>query len=278
MRVQISSLAGRDTNVMIYGETGTGKEVAARALHSISECSMQPFVAVNSSLVDEPGTGISLFGSADCPSIFDRAKEGILFLDNVEGLSEQVQTRLLRVLEDRKYRTSTQENYHFVRCRVLSSASPSLDKALADGRFRDDLFYRLRSDFVTLPALRNRKGDCAMLFEQFARNAAEEAGQPLQRLSPETLVWVMSQPWPGNIRELKDTAIRWAIQFNGIDDNSNQHHEQSLGDQVKAFERSVILSALNLNQFDIRRTAESLKTPRKTLTDKMAKYGLQKPE
>ena len=276
VRRHVSALAARDTNVLILGETGAGKEVVARALHAISEHSMQPFVAVNALLIDDPAGGQSLFGDDQGPGLFERAGEGTLFLDKIEELAEQTQSKLLRVLEERRYRTGNAPSYSQVRCRIVCAAKPALADHVVSGRFRDDLYYRLRSDLVEVPPLRSRKADSAMLFEHFARLAAQQANLPERQLSPQTLAWVMSQDWPANVRELKDAANRWGLGESLGDRRDGSAQAQSLSQQVAEFERTLVLSTLEAHNFDIRATAEALQTPRKTLTDKIAKYGLAK--
>ena len=195
---------------MVSGETGVGKEVVARAIHAISDRSLQPFVAVNSALIDEPGAGQSLFGDAEELGLFERAKDGTLFLDDVETMPAAVQSKLLRVLEERQYRKSGQQGYQDVRCRIVASAKPTIEGQLANGQFRDDLFYRLRAEAVDVPPLRHRKADGAMLFEHFVIEVAQETERPAREVSPEILAWVMSQPWHGNVRELRASARQWA--------------------------------------------------------------------
>ena len=274
LRRRLSEIAIRDTNLVVSGETGVGKEVVARAIHAISDRSLQPFVAVNSALIDEPGAGQSLFGEAEEPGLFERAKDGTLFLDDVETMPAAVQSKLLRVLEERQYRKSGQQGYQDVRCRIVASAKPTIEGQLANGQFRDDLFYRLRAEAVDVPPLRHRKADGAMLFEHFVIEVAQETERPAREVTPEVLAWVMSQPWHGNVRELRASARQWARGEQLGMTNDMREPGRSLSEQVADFESALIQSALEAHDFDIRSTGETLKTPRKTLTDKIAKYGL----
>ena len=189
LRRQLSTLGGSDTDVLITGETGAGKEVAARALHSISAQSMQSFVPVNCAALDGTDINEQLFGIED-PSglgastvgLFERANKGTLFLDEIESMPPDTQGRLLRILEERRFRRVGGQSYVALNLRVVAAAKTDLAEAMDSGEFRSDLYYRLSASHVRVPPVRERGADRVVLFEHFL---AESEGAPV--LSPATV-------------------------------------------------------------------------------------------
>ena len=282
LRRQLSTLGGSDTDVLITGETGAGKEVAARALHSISAQSMQSFVPVNCAALDGTDINEQLFGIED-PSglgastvgLFERANKGTLFLDEIESMPPDTQGRLLRILEERRFRRVGGQSYVALNLRVVAAAKTDLAEAMDSGEFRSDLYYRLSASHVRVPPVRERGADRVVLFEHFL---AESEGAPV--LSPEDMTRILSYDWPGNVREIRNVAGQFALGLPILaEDRAGAPaagERRDLASQVADFERSVLEKELHLAAGDLKQVMERLGLPRKTLADKLAKYNLRR--
>lgn len=282
LRRQLSTLGGSDTDVLITGETGAGKEVAARALHSISAQSMQSFVPVNCAALDGTDINEQLFGIED-PSglgastvgLFERANKGTLFLDEIESMPPDTQGRLLRILEERRFRRVGGQSYVALNLRVVAAAKTDIAEAMDSGEFRSDLYYRLSASHVRVPPVRERGADRVVLFEHFL---AESEGAPV--LSPEDMTRILSYDWPGNVREIRNVAGQFALGLPILaEDRAGAPaagERRDLASQVADFERSVLEKELHLAAGDLKQVMERLGLPRKTLADKLAKYNLRR--
>lgn len=217
-------VAGSNANVLITGETGTGKEVLARAIHKWGDRKNGPFVAINCSAIPETLLEGELFGynkgaftgaTERKPGLFEEANGGTLFLDEIGDLPLPLQTKLLRVLQERKIKRLGENQFRDIDVRIVAATHKNLPRAVGDGSFREDLFFRLNVIPITLPALRDRREDVVPLAESFLRKFAAVHGVPVRGFSPDVLEHFLSYPWPGNIRELENTVERAVLLCDG---------------------------------------------------------------
>ena len=216
---QIRNIAGYDYPVHISGETGTGKELVAAALHSESQRSQGPFVPINCGALPEGLIESELFGHVkgafsgairDKKGRFELADGGTVFLDEVGDLTKPVQVKLLRFLQEGEFERVGGEKTVSVNVKVTSATNKDLKKEVRANRFRDDLYYRLNVIPIHLPPLRERKSDIPLLIEHFLKEAAKRNGQKPRRISIEALTLLTAYRWPGNVRELQN-AIQYAV-------------------------------------------------------------------
>jgi DNA-binding NtrC family response regulator len=214
LRKLVARLAGADCTVLIRGETGSGKELVARALHELSGRRDEPFIAANCSAL--PGTLIEslIFGhergaftGADrrVRGQLELARGGTVLLDEIAEMSVQLQAKLLRVLEDRRFRPLGSETELPVRARILAATHVDLERRLADGTFREDLFYRLNVVTIEVPPLSERKDDIIELIAEFASELPRKL-----KFTEDATAWLTDRPWPGNVRELRNVVERVA--------------------------------------------------------------------
>ena len=292
LREQIGALAGINSDVLILGETGAGKEVVARALHDLSNRRAGPFVAINAGALAESVVESELFGheqgaftGAQKRRIgkFEFANGGTLFLDEIESMSLEVQVKLLRLLQERVVERLGGNQLIPLDIRVIAATKEDLRQAADQGRFRADLYYRLNVAPLRIPALRERGEDALLLFQHFAEAASSRHGLAERSLQPSQRAALLRHPWPGNVRELQNAAERFALGLEldldlqaqatapVFDEESNS---AGLNAQVEAFERSLISAELSRSHSSLRSLAEALGVPRKTLHDKLRKHGL----
>ena len=217
LRRMARGIASSDADVLVCGETGSGKAMLALSLHEASPRAAASFVALHCDALDD-----ALFDSA----LTMQVKGGTLFLHEIEKLSLERQFKLLRVLQQRVLQSSSGSGMCAVDCRVIVGSSADLHALSSRGQFRADLYHHLSVVTMNLPPLRERREDIAQLFESFAQQAAEQHQRPLQRLSPEHLQALMTHTWPGNVRELRQLAERMTLGLAmglGLD----MHHETS---------------------------------------------------
>ncbi|NOH62000.1 sigma-54 dependent transcriptional regulator [Vibrio sp. RE88] len=288
LRETISHIADTDADILLFGETGTGKELVARSIHEQSSRRDANFVAINCGAVPENLIESELYGhekgaftGAETKRIgkFEHAQGGTLFLDEIESMPMQAQIRLLRVLQERVIERVGSNELLPLDIRVIAATKVDLKKAAEAGEFRQDLYYRLNIVTLDLPALRERKEDIAALFHHFLLVAASRYGKSAPALPNSALSQLLSHDWPGNVRELRNAAERFVLlgklaQFGESTEQSNQ--PLSLATQVAEFERSAIEQALLESGGSIKQTMDKLSLARKTLYDKMQRYGLDK--
>ena len=220
---QIREVASVDWTVLIEGETGSGKELAARAIHDSSGRRRAPFVPVNCAGLTDSLLGSQLFGHkrgsftgavSDQKGVFESANGGTVFLDEIGDISSAVQTNLLRVLETREVTRIGEATPRKVDVRIIAATNRDLAEAVQSGEFRTDLLYRIRAARITVPALRDRQSDIPLLASEFLRTSAAAAGKTLEAISGEAMKLLLAHPWPGNVRELKG-ALEFAALHSG---------------------------------------------------------------
>ena len=290
----IQRVAPTRASVLITGETGTGKELVARAVHDLSPRAEKPFVAVNCSAI--PGTLLEaeLFGHMrgsftgavqSRKGLIEEAAGGTLFLDEISTLSEDVQVKLLRVLEDRRVQRVGSNAPVAVDFRLVAASNTDLGGLVAAGRFREDLFFRLDVFPIPVPPLRDRKDDIPLLAAHFMARFAGEHGIEAPRLSPLTVARMMAYDWPGNVRELENYIERSVIMYpgaNGIPfdlpraashDGASAVGRALEGEwSMERLEREYLLAVLERHSWQQGAVAEMLGINRRTIYRKLKQY------
>ncbi len=289
----IQTVAKTDTTVMIRGESGTGKELIARAIHSNSSRRYFPIVAVNCGALAEGILESELFGherGAFTGAQYRRkgkielADGGTLFLDEVGNIDVKTQMDLLRVIETKQFARVGGNDVIRVDFRVICATNKDLEKAVADGTFREDLYYRLNVFSVFIPPLRERKGDIPLLANHFVQKYSRAMGKPINTISPEAMDTIVRYNWPGNVRELENAIERAmvvglppAIRPEDLPYQLTEKNHILPSGSLAAVEKAHIASVLDQNRWNISRSAEILQIDRVTLYNKIEKYGLKKP-
>lgn len=290
LREDILHLAGFDMPVMILGETGTGKDVVARALHDLSERAAGPFVAVNCATISPDHVDRLMFGDADGrPGYFKAADGGTLFLDELALFPADLQGKLLRALETHEIMPVGSIEPCKVNIRVLSATNEDPTALMADGIVREDLIYRLNNMTISLSPLRERADDIALLFTSFLHHVAGVYEISPPDLSPDDLATLFGHDWPGNVRELRHVAERFALlsrrgacRVSQVLHPGPGPHEEldampgTLREAVAAFERQMIAKAIQAHDGRMNDVAASLGIGRRTLNEKIVKLNLDK--
>ncbi|MFM8378256.1 MAG: sigma-54 dependent transcriptional regulator [Planctomycetia bacterium] len=299
----IDRVAASSVDVLVTGETGTGKELVARALHQRSRRAAAPFVPVDCGAIPDTLMESEFFGhergaftGADARrmGLVEFADGGTLFLDEVGELPLALQAKLLRVLQERRVRRVGARQENPVDVRVVAATSRAIDQMVEQGEFRRDLFYRINVVRIDLPPLRQRGDDIGLLAEHFANRAAQEAGRSVRGLSTDVYQVLRGYPWPGNVRELHN-VVRRAIAMTrspmaGIDDLPDEivaAAGRAVGDEsatpgffaqraehVARFERQTITDLLSRHAGDVTAAAREARLPRGTLYRLMKSHGL----
>ena len=213
----IAKVADTDSTILIQGESGTGKELVARALHFNSRRQHHPFVAINCSALPENLLESELFGHKkgaftgavqDKMGLFEEAQNGTIFLDEINSMAQTLQTKLLRVLQERVIRRVGDTKSIPISVRVLAASNESLHEKILTGNFREDLYYRLAVIPIDIPPLRERLEDIPLLAQHFLQKISVQNGSSLPKIEPEALEALSSYPWPGNVRELENAIER----------------------------------------------------------------------
>ncbi|NWD48888.1 sigma-54-dependent transcriptional regulator [Pseudomonas gingeri] len=282
LRRQVLELAPLPVNVLIRGETGSGKELVARCLHDFGPRAGKPFVALNCAAIPEPLFEAELFGhesgaftGAQGKRIgkLEYADGGTLFLDEIESMPLAQQVKLLRVLQEQKFERLGSNQSIAVDLRIVAATKPDLLEEARAGRFREDLAYRLTVAELRLPPLRERREDIPLLFEHFAQSAATRLGRATTALSGPQLSRLLSHDWPGNVRELANAAERSVLGL-GEPEPQGSDPGQSLAARQEAFEAQCLRSALTRHKGDIKAVLEELQLPRRTFNEKLQRHGL----
>lgn len=287
LRYRLRALAATDTDILIIGETGTGKEVAARALHDISLRAEKPFVAINCAALPAALMESELFGHEAGAfhgatraryGKFEHARGGTVLLDEIGLMPDNLQIKLLRVIQERVITRLGSNETIPLDVRFIATSKADLEAEVAAGRFRADLLYRLNVVTLRLPSLAARREDIPLLFLQLVREAAARYRQAEIDVPPQLIGDISRQDWPGNVRELRNAADRFVL---GLDRNINEDAFTGtalagLSAQVADFEKSLISGALLTHGGSLKAVYETLGISRKTLYDKMRRYGLDK--
>lgn len=284
LRAQLQAVAETDTDVLIEGATGTGKEVAARALHAASDRATKPFVAVNCAALPETLIESELFGHApgafagairERYGKFRHARGGTLFLDQIDAIPLPLQGKLLTALQDRAITPLGSNEAVPMDLRVIAASRQDLAQAAAEGKFRDDLLYRLNVVTMRMPPLSERREDIPGLFQILMAGASTRHNRPVPPITPDALADLATRDWPGNIRELRNEAERAIL---GLGRDGTVPEIGRLADQMAAHERSLIAATLSAQGGSIKATYETLGISRKALYEKMQKHGLDRSD
>jgi DNA-binding NtrC family response regulator len=286
VRQLVADLGNSAADILIFGETGTGKELVARCLHEAGPRRNGNFVAINCGGLPETLFESEIFGheagaytGAGKRRIgkIEHASGGTLFLDEIESMPVAMQIKLLRVLQERSLERLGSNTPIPVDCRVIAATKADLKELSDQGRFRADLYYRLNVATLPLPPLRERREDVPLLFEHFLLQGAARHGRAVPAATPARLNCLMAYDWPGNVRELRNVADRCVL---GIESGcppfatAAPTAPRPLAETVEAFERALIADALERNGGSLARTAEALSVAKTTLHDKIRKYRL----
>ncbi|KZX70624.1 C4-dicarboxylate ABC transporter [Vibrio sp. HI00D65] len=291
IRKQVLALSHTGVDTIINGETGTGKEVIARALHHFSRRKAKPFVAINCGGMTESIIESELFGheagsftSANKKRIgkIEQANGGTLFLDEIESMPIAVQIKLLRVIQERVIERVGGNELIPVDIVVVAASKADLAGLSESGEFRADLFYRLNIASLNLPALRQRKEDIQVLFRHFVIQASHKYKTRPSTIYPEQIQQLCRHEWPGNVRELRNVADRFILGIVGDGFDLQSPICESTGEdfafekQMEQYERNVLTEALIESAGNINEVSSKLNLPRKTLYRKMKKHQLDK--
>ncbi|MDU9414660.1 sigma-54 dependent transcriptional regulator [Pseudomonas sp. zfem005] len=285
LRELIANVADTAANVLIEGETGTGKELVARCLHDYSRRQPQQFVALNCGGLPENLFDSEIFGheahaftGAGKRRIgkIEHAHNGTLFLDEIESMPMNLQIKFLRVLQEQTLERLGSNQPIPVDCRVVAATKADLDEQGKAGQFRSDLYYRLNVVTLELPPLRDRREDILLLFDHFLQLASLRFDRAMPEIDRATVSSLMAHDWPGNVRELRNVAERYALGLpvfkkTGLALDSN---EPSFAEAVEAFERNLLGDALERHGGNLSQAAIALGMAKTTLFDKVKKYGL----
>lgn len=297
LRSQVDRAAKSNSRVLITGESGSGKELVARLLHSLSNRASKPFIEVNCAAIPQELIESELFGheKGSFTGAFERKKGkfeladgGTLFLDEIGDMSLQTQAKVLRIIETQEFQRIGGNSNIKVDVRIIAATNKDLQREVRKGNFREDLFFRLNVIPLSVPPLRDRKEDIPLLIEYFVRTISEEYGQKPKRINPEAISILQNYDWPGNVRELKNTIERLLIMtpseiitdkdininLGSVAEMTNYFRYRTLKEARDAFERDFIRSKLQENNWNISKTAEQLDIERSNLHRKIKAYNI----
>lgn len=304
---KITKVAASDSTVLITGESGTGKELIARAIHCLSKRSNGPMITINCGAIPSELLESELFGHEKGSFTgahktrmgrFEMAAGGTIFLDEIGDMNPMLQVKLLRAIQEQTFERVGGEKPISVDIRIVSATNKNLKKAVEEGSFRDDLFYRLNVIPIHIPPLRERTGDIALLCSYFLERFSERMEEPVKKISDKVASLLEAYAWPGNVRELENLMERLSVMVDGdaikVDDlpenismipeipaNKNLpdgfQFDESIGfnDAVDNFQRHLILKALKKTGGVKAKAAELLKINRTTLVEKIKKLEIE---
>ncbi|MEK1930160.1 MAG: sigma-54 dependent transcriptional regulator, partial [Pararhizobium sp.] len=286
LRYRLRAIGATDADTLIIGETGVGKEVVARALHDISARADRPLIAINCAALPENLIESELFGheAGAFPGAlrprygkFEHGRGGTILLDEIGSMPFDLQAKFLRVLQERVITRLGSNEPVPLDVRFIATSKVDLEAEVAAGRFRADLLYRLNVATLHVPSLAQRKSDIPLLFLQLVREAAARYMRNDIDVPPDLVTEIAERTWPGNVRELRNAADRLVL---GLDPKPEETPapagRQRLADKVAAYERGIIAGALAAHGGSLRPVYEQLGISRKTLYEKMQRYGLDK--
>jgi PAS domain S-box-containing protein len=297
----LPQVSASDATVLILGETGTGKELLARAIHNLSPRKNKPFVAVNCGALPDTLLESELFGymrgaftgaAKDKPGRFALAEGGTVFLDEIGDISPALQVRLLRVLQEKTYEPLGGTRVLHANVRVVAATHRDLAEQIRKGAFREDLFYRLNVVKVELPPLRKRKEDIPLLVEHFVARFNLRQGKAVAGVAPDVMALLMAHDYPGNVRELENVIERafvlcgaghierghLPLELTGQSPSVPASAGESMAAQTRAAEAQAIRAALEQSGFNRLAAARALGLHKSTLFRKMKALGLERPE
>lgn len=297
----VRRVAGIDVDVLILGETGTGKELVARSVHELSSRGSQPFVPINCGAIPDNLLESELFGyergaftGADRPrqGLLESANGGTFFLDEIGDLPAILQAKLLRVLQERKLRRVGGNAEVEIDVRIVAATARDLDQMVQAERFREDLFYRINVVRIDLPPLRERGDDLGLLAESFAERFSRDMGRPVPAFSPQAWSLLRRHHWPGNVRELQN-VIRRAITLTdrdvispddlpvsllaAVDQSDTGQHRGFIelrNEYVARFEREYFISLLKRHNGHVQAATTEAGLPRGTIYRLMKRHGI----
>lgn len=286
LRGQIDAVAATDADVLVVGETGSGKEVVARALHDYGPRSRGHFVAINCAALPAEIFESELFGHE--PGAFtgaqkqrigklEHANGGTVFLDEIESMPLDLQAKLLRTIEQRSVERLGSNQTIPLDVRFVAATKYDLETEGAKGKFRADLYYRLNVITLAIPPLRERKDDIALLFFHLARDARARYRREIPDIDPTLEAELVVRDWPGNVRELRNFADRFVLgMWNGSEfgREADTDQQSNLANRVAAFEKAAIEAELSRNDGQLKPVYEALGISRKGLYDKIKRHGI----
>jgi len=288
LRSEIIDLSSTDANVMLLGETGTGKELIAKALHDLGRRSAEPFVPLNCAAVPLAKFEEILFGIADTNSgLLEKSEGGTLFIDELGVIPPEMQAKLLRVIETRQYTPINSSKIETANIRIVSAGQSDLEDMVKRGDFREDLFYRLNTIMLNMSPLRDRKDDIVPLFMHYLQVFASTYEAETPSLSSGDIATLLAHDWPGNVRELRNACERHIIaarhgagSIDGAlrDGKESLDTPETLREAVASFERQLIGKALKKNEGRMDDVATVLGIGRRTLNEKIVKLNLDKED
>ena len=286
LRYRLRAIGATDADTLIIGDTGVGKEVVARALHDISGRAAKPFIAINCAALPDNLIESELFGheAGAFPGAlrprygkFEHGRGGTILLDEIGSMPFDLQAKFLRVLQERVITRLGSNEPVPLDVRFIATSKVDLEAEVAAGRFRADLLYRLNVATLHVPSLAQRQADIPLLFLQLVREAAARYLRSDVEVPPALMTEIAGRSWPGNVRELRNAADRLVLGLDvSPDEASSQNGPQRLADRVAMYERGLIASALAAHGGILKPVYEQFGISRKTLYEKMQKYGLDK--
>jgi two-component system response regulator GlrR len=290
---QVSHVARTDSTIFIYGESGTGKELIAKAIHLASNRKDKPFVGINCAAIPETLLESELFGHEkgaftgairDSKGLFTQAHEGTIFLDEISDMPLSIQAKLLRVLQEKQFYPIGSEKPVEVDARVIVATNKDLETEMKEGRFREDLFYRIHVIPIHLPPLRERKEDIPLLVEYFLKTFSHEMKKEVKGIAPTAMQKLMLYDWPGNVRELKN-IIEYAVAMTRqevISEDLILHSESipqeslmSLKEARDTFEKGYVIRLLELSRGNVSKAATLAGKYRADFYNLLKKYNIR---
>ncbi|MCL4105174.1 UNVERIFIED_CONTAM: hypothetical protein GTU68_018881 [Idotea baltica] len=287
LRKTVRAIAATDADVLITGDTGTGKDVTAHAMHDLSTRGAHPFVHINCAALPVDLVESELFGheagafpGAMRPRFgkLEHARQGTVFLDEVDSLPVAVQAKLLHAVQARKITRLGSNDPIDLDIRIIAAAKTDLEAAVAAGTFRADLLYRLNVVTVHIPSLDARRDDIPSLFLNLAAQAAARYSKQLNDVSADILSEMATKIWPGNVRELRNAADRFVLGLEPALKDQSPPGGAALADQMATHEKALISAALTAQGGRLKPTYEALGLSRKALYEKMQKHGITKDD